>query len=55
MKKPRWFLTNAQKVVTHLYGRVKHIYQNLFLVSDADENFITDDGNNTFITDESDY
>ena len=54
-KKPRWFLTGAKKVVTQLYGRFQHIYKNIFLVSDADENFITDDGNNTFITDESDY
>lgn len=55
MKKPRWLLTGTKKIIVTLYGKVQHIYQNIFLVTDADENFITDDGNDTFITDESDY
>ena len=51
----RRYLTNAKKFFMHLKGRVQHVYQNLFLISDNDENFITDSGSDTFITDESDY
>jgi hypothetical protein len=55
MKQIRHMMSNAQKFFMHLKNRVQHVYQNLFLISDSDENFITDSGTDTFITDESDY
>lgn len=55
MRHVRHMLSSTQKFFMHLKNRVQHVYQNLFLVSDSDENFITDSGIDTFITDESDY
>lgn len=54
MKKPRWFLTNAQKVINHLHGRVQHIIQNIFRITSNGNERITSNGNQR-ITSNSSY
>jgi hypothetical protein len=47
-------LTCVGKWLRFHKNRVQHIYQNIFLITEGEDNFITEDGADTFVTEESD-